>query len=145
LRSGSRILNRRVYLSLTARLKRASMHLSFLRRINGVYHFITDGHLVGQLSLAVDTTTNLPNHIMYTLCFCISIGCQVCNKETNETAIVWDENARRYLDDDDWGRNLNVVRVRIKIGLWPMLSQTGGMFSIAYPKCAHSGSLWIAL
>jgi hypothetical protein len=93
---------------------------SYLQRVNSSYYCVNAKHLVGQFHLAVDTTASLPNHIMYTLCLCISIGCQAHDTGTDEMAIMWYENGRRYLDNDDWGWSLNVMRALALISIFHM-------------------------
>jgi len=86
--------------------------------LNSSYYCVDAQHLVQQFHLAVDTTASLPNYIMYTLCFCISIGCQAHDTGTDEMAIMWYENGRRYLDNDDWGWSLNVMRAMALISIF---------------------------
>ena len=91
---------------------------SYLQRVNSSYYCVDAEHLVQQFHLAVDTTASLPNYIMYTLCLCISIGCQAHDTGTDEMAIMWYENGRRYLDNDDWGWSLNVMRAMALISIF---------------------------
>jgi hypothetical protein len=91
---------------------------SYLQRVNSSYYCVDAEHLVQQFHLAVDTTASLPNYIMYTLCLCISIGCQAHDAGTDEMAIMWYENGRRYLDNDDWGWSLNVMRALALISIF---------------------------
>jgi hypothetical protein len=66
----------------------------------------------------VDTADSLPNQVMCTLCLCVSIGCQVHDAGTDEMAIMWYENGRRYLDDDDWGSSLAVMQALALISIF---------------------------
>ena len=91
---------------------------SFLQHVNHSYYCINAEYLVRQFGLAVGSTTSLSNHVMYTLCLCIGIGCQVHNTGTDEMAIMWYENGRRYLDSDDWGWSLNVMRALALISIF---------------------------
>lgn len=83
---------------------------SFLQRVNSCYYCVNAEDLLQQFSLAVDTTVSLTIHTMYTLCLCISIGCQSHDTGCDEMAIMWFENGQRYLDSEDWGWSLNVMR-----------------------------------
>jgi len=87
-------------------------------RVNSLYYCVNAELLVQQFHLAMDTATNLPNHVMYTLCLCVSIGCQIHDTGTDELAIMWYENGRRYLDDDDWGWSLNVMQALALISIF---------------------------
>ena len=91
---------------------------SYLQRVNSFYYCVNAELLVQQFHLAIDTAANLPNHVMYTLCLCVSIGCQTHDTGTDEMAIMWYENGRRYLDDDDWGWSLNVMRALALISIF---------------------------
>jgi hypothetical protein len=91
---------------------------SYLQGVNSFYYCVNAELLVQQFHLAIDTATNLPNHVMYTLCLCVSIGCQTRETGTDEMAIMWYENGRRYLDDDDWGWSLNVMRAMALISIY---------------------------
>jgi len=91
---------------------------SFILRTNSLYHFIDADQLVTQYSLAFDDSARLPKHIVYTLCLCISIGCQVHDGETDQMALVWYEHGRRYLDNEDWGWSLYVMRALALISMF---------------------------
>ena len=91
---------------------------SYLQQVNSLYYCVNAELLVQQFHLAMDTAINLPNHVMYTLCLCVSIGCQIHDTGTDEMAIMWYENGRRYLDDDDWGWSLNVMRALALISIF---------------------------
>jgi hypothetical protein len=91
---------------------------SYLQRVNSSYYYVNAENLVDQYNLAVNKTVALPNYSMYTLCLCISIGCQAYPTGTDEMAIMWYENGRRYLDSDDWGWSLNVMRALALISMF---------------------------
>lgn len=90
----------------------------FLRRVNSRYYCVNAEHLVRQFNLAINTTVSLTNLTMCTLCLCISIGCQVYDTGTDEMAIMWYENGRRYLDSEDWGWSLDVMRALTLISIF---------------------------
>lgn len=112
---------------------------SYLQRVNSLYYFVNAELLVQQFHLAIDTATNLPNHVMYTLCLCVSIGCQTHDSGTDEMAIMWYENGRRYLDDDDWGWSLSVMRALALISIfhWGARPSTALHYLGAYFETAH--------
>jgi hypothetical protein len=91
---------------------------SYLQHVNSVHYCINAELLVQQFHLAMDAAANPPNHVMYTLCFCVSIGCQNHDAGTDEMGIMWYENGRRYLDDDDWGWSLNVMRALALVSIF---------------------------
>jgi hypothetical protein len=91
---------------------------SYLQRVNSSYYYVNADHLVSQFNLAVNEAVALPNYSMYTLCLCISIGCRANSDGTDEMAIMWYENGRRYLDSDDWGWSLNVMRALALISMF---------------------------
>jgi len=91
---------------------------SFLQRVNSCYYCVNAEDLLRQFSLAVDTTVSLTIHTMYTLCLCISIGCQFYDTGSDEMAIMWYENGRRYLDSEGWGWSLNVMRALTLISIF---------------------------
>jgi hypothetical protein len=91
---------------------------SFLREVNTLYHCVNAEYCSHQFDLAMDPKTDLPNQIMCMLCICISIGCKISPAGTDDMAIMWYENGRRYLDNDDWGCNLNVMRALALISMF---------------------------
>jgi hypothetical protein len=86
--------------------------------VNATYSFVDTERLVQQFLQVVDTNNTLLIHIIYTLCFCISIGCQAQGVAADELAVVWYENGRRYLDNNGWDMNLNVMRALALIGMF---------------------------
>jgi hypothetical protein len=61
---------------------------SYSQRVNSFYYCVNAELLVQQFHLAIDTATNLSNHVMYTLCLCVSISCQTHDTGTDEMAIM---------------------------------------------------------
>jgi hypothetical protein len=91
---------------------------TFLQQVNSQHYIIDADEILRQFNLAIEPTARLPNHAMYTLCICISIGCQLHKEGSEEMAIMWYENGRRYLDSDDWGWSLNVMRAMALISIF---------------------------
>ncbi|KAI9731645.1 MAG: hypothetical protein M1818_007775 [Claussenomyces sp. TS43310] len=92
---------------------------SFLQNVNSIYYLVDPDYLMSNLT-SVFERRNISNDVMSTLCLCISIGCRTCEHATDDIAIMWYENGRRYLDDDNWGYKLVVMRALALVSIFHM-------------------------
>ena len=88
----------------------------FLQRVNSVLFFFSEEALKELLRLAAYTI--LSNENMSELCLVLALGAQISNDMNDDMTIVWYENGRRYLDDDNSGSKLWVMRVTALISLY---------------------------
>ena len=88
----------------------------FLQRINSVWYFF-DEEALNEL-LKLEAYTSLPNSKMSELCMVLALGAQVSNGGNDDKSIMWYENARRYLDNENWGDELWIMRVTALISLY---------------------------
>ena len=89
----------------------------FLQRVNTSYYLIDVDYIVQQFRFATETTDILSDYAMYTLCFCISIGCQI-SEAGEEMALVWHEYGLRYLDNNNWSTNPNIAQALTLISMF---------------------------
>ena len=68
--------------------------------------------------MAFESTIALRNEKMSELCLVLALGAQIGNGGNDDKTIVWYENGRRYLDDENWGKELWIMRVTTLISLY---------------------------
>ncbi|KAH8809301.1 hypothetical protein F5884DRAFT_399879 [Xylogone sp. PMI_703] len=91
---------------------------SFLQIVNSIYYLVNPNLLLQHLNSAFLADQSISNCTMSMLCICIGIGCQYSDKGTDDLALMWYENGRRYLDDHDWCINLAVMQALALIGMF---------------------------
>ena len=90
----------------------------FLGRVNSVFYFFDESTLENNLSVVLESTNASTNEIMSELCLVLALGAQISNGGNDDKTIVWYENGRRYLDSEDWGDELWIMRATSLISLY---------------------------
>ena len=88
----------------------------FLQRVNSVLFFFNEEALKELFGLEADKS--LSNDQMSELCLVLALGAQISNGGNDDKTIMWYENGRRYLDDENWGDKLWIMRVTALISLY---------------------------
>ena len=93
---------------------------SFLCRVNSVFYLFNDGELERYVAMELDSTIGLPNQIMSELCLVLALGAQASDTVNDDKTIMWYENGRRYLDDENWRDELWVMRMMALLSVYHM-------------------------
>lgn len=93
---------------------------SFLCRVNSVFGLFSDGELERYMDLELDSTSGLPNQVMSELCLVLALGAQASDGGNDDKIIMWYENGRRYLDDENWRDELWVMRMMALVSVYHM-------------------------
>lgn len=91
---------------------------TFIQRVNSIFYFFRKGELENYFDMVAETTSSFPNQIMCELCLALALGAQASNSENADKTIMWYENGRRYLDDDNWKNKLWVMRAVTLISIF---------------------------
>ena len=91
---------------------------AFSSRYNSIFFFIRSEELERYFEQAYDPNVILTNKIMFELCLSIALGAQASEYGSNDMAVMWYENGRRYLDDDDWDSHFWVMRALTMISAY---------------------------
>lgn len=95
------------------------VHLaSFQTRINSVFFLYDTRELEALVQVVSNTFLSTPNQIMSELCLVITLGVQISDQGSMDQVIMWYENGRRYMDDENWGNELWVMRALILISMY---------------------------
>ena len=92
----------------------------FLCRVNSVFYFFGDGELERYMDLELDSIFGLANQTMSELCLVLALGAQASDNESDDRTIMWYENGRRYLDDENWRDDLWVMRTMALVSIYHM-------------------------
>ena len=94
-------------------------HLAcFQTRINSIFFLYDTRELNTLVQVVSNTFLNTPNQIMCELCLVITLGVQISDHGSMDQVIMWYENGRRYMDDENWGNELWVMRALVLISLY---------------------------
>lgn len=95
------------------------VHLAYFQtRINSIFFLYDTRELESLVQVVSNTFLNTPNQIMCELCLAIALGVQISDYGSMDQVIMWYENGRRYLDDENWGNELWAMRALILISLY---------------------------
>lgn len=90
----------------------------FQTRINSVFFLYDTSELETLVQVVSNTFLNTPNQIMCELCLVITLGVQISDHGSMDRVIMWYENGRRYMDDENWGNELWVMRALILTSIY---------------------------
>ena len=95
------------------------VHLAcFQTRINRVFFLYDTGELETLVQVVSNTFLSTPNQIKCELCLAIALGVQINDHGSMDQVVLWYENGRRYMDDDNWGEELWVMRALLLISMY---------------------------
>jgi len=90
----------------------------FLHRINCIFYFFDAGELIDLFDSVFEANRSLPNQIMSEICLVLALGVQTSDQGSEDKLIMWYENGRRYLDDENWRNKLWVMRAMILVSAY---------------------------
>ncbi|KAG8526647.1 uncharacterized protein KY384_008076 [Bacidia gigantensis] len=90
----------------------------FLQRVNSIFYLFDEETLEPQFATAINKSSNISNEEMSEICLVLALGAQISNDSSDNTTIMWYENGRRYLDDEDWSNSLRIMRLTALISLY---------------------------
>lgn len=90
----------------------------FLDRINCVFHFFDGRELIDRFDSVFEVGRSMPNQIMSEICLVLALGVQISDGASEDKLIMWYENGRRYLDDENWRKKLWVMRLLLMISVY---------------------------
>ena len=121
---------------------------AFLNRINSTFFFFKDEELKASLDTAYNGSI-ISNQMMYELCLALALGAQWHDGISEDTAVLWYENGRRYLDGECWDHEARLLRVMGLISLYHISTRPGTAqhyLSMSYSLCVwsgHANKLWL--
>jgi hypothetical protein len=98
---------------------------SFSSKVNSIFCLFKRRELEHYYDMVTETTSSFPNRIMCELCLALALGAQTDNLDNADKTIMWYENGRRYLDDDDWMSKLWVMRAMTLISIYHIEERRG--------------------
>ena len=91
---------------------------AFTERVNHTFFFFEDSVLLENLDHAYDGETEHSRQTMCELCLALAIGSQWAEEGNDNTAMMWYENGRRYMDDTPWDHEPWVMRAMTMISIY---------------------------
>lgn len=91
---------------------------NFQTRVNSVFFLYDVRELDAHVQVVSNAFQDIPNQIMCELCLVITLGVQMSDHGSMDQLIMWYENGRRYMDDENWGNELWVMRALILISMY---------------------------
>ena len=92
--------------------------MGFLERVNPILVLFDELTFLHNLEMAHSGEIELATPVLCELCLGLAIGVQWCDHGSNETALLWYENGRRFLDDVDWDHEPWVMRAMTLISIY---------------------------
>lgn len=98
---------------------------SFLQSVNSTFYFFDADYLQQQLATVLESSSEMMNSKMSELCLVLALGAQMSYSGQNDAAIMWYENGRRYLDDENRINELWIMRVTALISMFHIAERPG--------------------
>ena len=91
---------------------------AFVQRVNSIFFFFNEEDLEQRFRIVSERSAGLPNGEMSELCLILALGAQMRTGGNDDGTIMWYENGRRYLDDQNWCNELWLMRATALISLF---------------------------
>ena len=91
---------------------------AFIARVNSVFFFFDEQALEQRFEILSEVSSSTLNSNMSELCLVLALGAQMSNGGNDDQTIMWYENGRRYLDDENWRNELWIMRATALISLY---------------------------
>lgn len=91
----------------------------FLDWQNSLLYLFAEDEVMANLYAAYGSSlVALPKPSLLDTYFALSIGCQLCDDGCEDTSILWDENGKRLLDNENWNNDLWAMRAMCLISIY---------------------------
>ncbi|KAI9821035.1 MAG: hypothetical protein M1827_003768 [Pycnora praestabilis] len=90
----------------------------FLQRVNCIFYFFDSDELEGMFREAFASPPDLTNETKSVVCLVIALGVQMSDHGSEDEWILWYENGRRFLDDENWSNDLWIVRALALVSMY---------------------------
>ena len=91
---------------------------AFIARVNSVFFFFDEKALEQRFQMLSKGAPVVPKSDISELCLVLALGAQMSNGDNDDQTIMWYENGRRYLDNENWRNELWTMRPMALVSLY---------------------------